>query len=85
MGLRYRDLVTELAVECMPGGPPPGGCGCTQTGIAPQCAQSSRKPPGKPGNPNCPRASAKGQPPKRELGGLEALRRQLRSELTTSG
>ncbi|HWM95168.1 MAG TPA: hypothetical protein VN493_30720 [Thermoanaerobaculia bacterium] len=80
MGLGFRDLVMDVAVECMPGGPPPGPCGCTQTANAPQCQQKSNKPGG-----HCPQASAKIRPPKRSLADLEALRSQLRAELTTSG
>lgn len=80
MGLRYRDLVMDVAVECMPGGPAPGGCICTQTANAPACQQKSHKPEG----PNCPKPSVKAPNPKK-AGGLEALRRQLRAELTTSG
>lgn len=82
MSLQFRDLMTDVEVECMPGGPPPGPCGCTQTANAPHCQQKSNKPGG--ANPNCPRASSPDRPKKR-LGGLEQLRQQLRAELTTSG
>jgi hypothetical protein len=41
MGLRFRDLMTDVGVECM-GGPVPPGCGCTQTANAPQCPKGSQ-------------------------------------------
>ena len=76
MGLRYRDLVSHVMVECM-AGPAPECAGCTQTGREPACTKGSQNPPNP--RPNCPKPSA-GRPPKR-LGGLELLREQLRAEL----
>ncbi|HEX5719570.1 MAG TPA: hypothetical protein VF179_25645 [Thermoanaerobaculia bacterium] len=79
MGLRFRDLMMDVGVECM-AGPVPPGCGCTQTAHAPQCTKGSQNPNPR---PNCPKPSA-GKPPKR-LDGLGLLREQLlyqlRSEL----
>ena len=83
MGLRYRDLMAHVRVECM-AGPAPECAGCTQTAREPACTRGSQNPNPR---PNCPKPSA-GRPPKR-LGGLELLREQLRyqlrSELRTSG
>ena len=81
MGLRYRDLMAHVMVECM-AGPAPECAGCTQTGKEPVCTRGSHKPNPR---PNCPKASGPGRPPKRALGDLEALRSQLRAELRTSG
>ena len=80
MGLRFRDLMTDVGVECM-AGPVPPGCGCTQTANAPQCTKGSQNPNPR---PNCPKPSA-GTPPKKRLDGLGELREQLRSELRASG
>ena len=84
MGLRFRDLVTHVesgGPQYIAAGTPPAPCGCTQTANVPRCNVHS----GKPGNgPNCPKGSVKPPSPKK-AGGLEALRRQLRAELTTSG
>lgn len=77
MGLRFRDLMTDVGVECM-AGPVPPGCGCTQTANAPkpQCPKASQPP----ANPK-----TEGPRPKKRVEGLEQLRHQLRSELRTSG
>jgi hypothetical protein len=83
MGLRFRDLVTHVeggGPQYVAAGTPPGQCGCTQTANVPRCNAHSDKPGG---GPVCPKASVKPSPKK--AGGLEALRRQLRAELTTSG
>ena len=83
MGLRFRDLMTDVGVECM-AGPVPPGCGCTQTANAPACPKGSQNP-----NPAPNRPKPAPRPPKKALAGLEALRSQLqyqlRSELRTSG
>ena len=71
MGLRYRDLVVDV-VQMAPA--PAGPCGCTAT--APNCVKSQNVNP----RPNCPKPSA-AKPPKKRLGGLDALREQLRSSL----
>jgi hypothetical protein len=80
MGLRFRDLVMDVTVECLPGGPAPPVCGCTQTAMAPACTKGSKNPNPR---PICPKPSA-GKPPKK-LDGLGELREQLlyqlRSEL----
>ena len=83
MGLRFRDLMTDVGVQCM-AGPVPPGCGCTQTANAPRppCPKGSQNPnqapvPPKPAGPR--------RPPKKALANLEALRYQLRAELRTSG
>lgn len=77
MGLRFRDLAMNLAVECMPG-PPVPGCACTQT--APNCVKTNH-PQQAP--PKCEKASASGKPKKYHA--LETLRSQLRSELRAQG
>ena len=77
MGLRFRDLVTEVGVECM-AGPVPPGCGCTQSANAPQCTKGSQNPNPR---PNCPKGSGPARPPKK-VEGLEQLRHQLRAALT---
>ena len=79
MGLRFRDLMMNVAIECMPG-PAPPGCACTQTAVAPQCTKGSQNQNPR---PNCPKASA-GSPPKKRLDGLGLLREQLRLELRGS-
>ena len=80
MGLRFRDLMTDVGVECM-AGPVPPGCGCTQTANAPrpQCPKASQAP-----NP-APNPKPEGPRPKKKAEGLEQLRYQLRSELRASG
>lgn len=78
MGLRFRDLMTAVGVECM-AGPVPPGCACTQTANAPACPKASQNPNQA---PNRPKPGGPSRPPKRAQG-LEALRRQLRSELTS--
>lgn len=78
MGLRFRDLMTDIGVECM-AGPVPPGCGCTQTAKEPACTKVSQSP-----NPPPNRPKPGPKPSKRTPGGLEALRRQLRSELRVS-
>ena len=77
MGLRFRDLMADVGVECM-AGPVPPGCGCTQTANAPrpQCLKASQ-PAANP-KPEGPR-------PKKRVEELERLRHQLRSQLRTSG
>lgn len=77
MGLRFRDLMTDVGVECM-AGPVPPGCGCTQTAQAPACTKGSQNPNPRP-RPNCPKPSA--SKPTKRLDGLGLLREQLRSEL----
>lgn len=85
MGLRFRDLMADVGVECM-AGPVPPGCGCTQTANAPrpQCPKASKSPNQAPGRPKPGRP----KPPKK-ADGLEQLRHQLRyqlqSQLRTSG
>lgn len=79
MGLRYRDLMTHVAVECM-AGPAPECAGCTQSAREPNCGKVSQNQNPR---PNCPKPSA-GRPPKKAEG-LEQLRHQLRSQLRTSG
>ncbi len=78
MGLRFRDLVMDVTFECLPGGPTPPVCACTQTANAPHCTKGSQHPNNP--RPNCAKASA-GNPPKKRLDGLGLLREQLRSEL----
>lgn len=78
MGLRYRDLMTHVAVECM-AGPAPECAGCTQSAREPNCGKSSQNQ-NQTAKPNCPKASA-GKPPKKRLDGLGELREQLRAEL----
>ncbi|HWN41385.1 MAG TPA: hypothetical protein VNW71_04155 [Thermoanaerobaculia bacterium] len=78
MGLRFRDLVMDVTVECLPGGPAPPVCGCTQTANAPACTKGSQNPNPRP-RPNCPKPSA--SKPTKRLDGLGLLREQLRSEL----
>lgn len=80
MGLRYRDLMTHVMVECMPG-PAPECAGCTQTAREPACTRGSQNPNPR---PNCPKASGPARPPKKAEG-LEQLRDQLRYELRTAG
>ncbi|MEA2560144.1 MAG: hypothetical protein QOH06_1648 [Acidobacteriota bacterium] len=77
MGLRYRDLMTHVMVECM-AGPAPECAGCTQSAREPDCAKGSQNPNPR---PNCPKPSAGGKPPKKRLDGLAELREQLRAEL----
>ena len=78
MGLRYRDLMVDVSVDCA--GPAPECAGCTQSGREPACTKVSNKPNPNQRPANCPRASA-GKPPKKRLGGLDLLRSQLREEL----
>lgn len=81
MGLRFRDLMTDVGVECMPGGPAPPACACTQTANAPNCGKGSQNPGQAP-----PKPKPGPRPPKR-VEGLDLLRyqlhHQLRSELTS--
>ena len=79
MGLRYRDLIADVMIDCM-AGPAPECAGCTQSGREPACTKVSQNPNPR---PNCPKPSA-GKPPKKRLDGLELLREQLRAELRTS-
>jgi len=76
MGLRFRDLMTDVGVECM-AGPVPPGCGCTQTANAPACGKGSQNPGQAPPKPK------PGPKPPKKVEGLEQLRYQLRSQLTS--
>lgn len=80
MGLRFRDLVMDVSFECLPGGPTPPYCGCTQTANAPQCTKGGSQNPNNVPRPNCPKPSA-AKPPKKRVDGLGLLREQLRLQL----
>ena len=80
MGLRFRDLVMDVGFECLPGGPAPPFCGCTQTANAPQCTKGASQNPNNVTRPNCPKPSA-AKPPKKRVDGLDLLREQLQLQL----